>query len=232
MVKQKRTLGSTLADIFEIFFIGISVFFLVYVFVGQLMEVTGKSMFPTFKDKELIIVEKISVKYKNLERGEVVVFKSTDANPTLLIKRVIGLPGETIKVDEGKVFINGTQLSEPYLSQNTITSGKESIEEGAEYKIPENNIPENNEIVNTWTEDMYNLGKIIISKSSKYNTEITSEFVETPCRIWIGYIDNCGYGELHIKTKKKKTHIFACEVKHSNKNPDNLSTIQLCDNKL
>lgn len=108
-----------------------------YFFVGQLLEVTGDSMYPTFHDKEQIIAEKVSIKVKELERGEILIFEHPNEKGRLLIKRLIGLPGETIKIKNGKVYINGKELNEPYLS-DTTTEGQSFIKDGLEYKIREN----------------------------------------------------------------------------------------------
>ena len=132
---SKKWISEAALDFFETVFIGATVFVIVYLFVGQLLEVSGNSMYPTFKDREQIIAEKISIKYQDITRGEVVVFRNPREPAKLLIKRVIGLPGETIKVQNGFVFINGKQLDEPYLQPNVATAGKEVITEGVDYKI-------------------------------------------------------------------------------------------------
>lgn len=108
-----------------------------YFFVGQLLEVTGDSMYPTFYDKEQIIAEKLSIKVKDLKRGEILIFEHPFEKGRLLIKRLTGLPGETIRIRGGKVFINNVALEEPYLD-NITTEGQSFLKEGLEYKIPEN----------------------------------------------------------------------------------------------
>ena len=94
-------------------------------------------MLPTFQDKEQIIVEKVSIKYKPLERGEITVVRHPDNQQVFLIKRVIGLPGETIHFNEGDVFINGEILLEPYLNENTLTWGKTYIADGESITLNE-----------------------------------------------------------------------------------------------
>ncbi|MFZ2664596.1 MAG: signal peptidase I [Patescibacteria group bacterium] len=124
-------------DFFEITIICTAVFLIMYFFVGQLLEVTGDSMYPTFYDKEQIIAEKLSVKIKDLKRGEIIIFEHPSEEGRLLIKRLIGLPGETIKIKNGKVFINNTELEEPYLN-NVKTEGQNFLKDDIEYEIPEN----------------------------------------------------------------------------------------------
>lgn len=124
----------TLFDFFEWVFIGAAVCIIAYFFVGQPLEVSGTSMLPNFKDKEQIIAEKLSTKYMPLKRGEVLVFRHKQ-NGLLLIKRVLGLPGDTVMLSEGHVYINGTQLEEAYLEDNTKTSARAFLGENISFKI-------------------------------------------------------------------------------------------------
>ena len=135
-MKDKKLLN-VITDYFQIIFIFILVFGIIYFFVGQLFEVTGGSMLPNFHDKEQIIAEKLSVNLANIERGDVIIFKNPHENDRLLIKRIIGLPEEKIQLLDGFVYINGEKLEENYLIPGTETRGKRILEEGPEYKIPE-----------------------------------------------------------------------------------------------
>lgn len=135
MRKLAKKFFTYLLDFAEIVLIAVTLFIIVYLFVAQLLEVTGNSMYPTFKDKEQIIAEKVSVKLKELERGEIIIVKSPKDTSRLLIKRVIGLPGERIMVKGGKVFINGGELYEPYLPESTKTYEGSLVKEGLEYQI-------------------------------------------------------------------------------------------------
>jgi signal peptidase I len=85
-------------------------------FVAEPYLVRGTSMDPTFKNNDYLIVEKIS---KNIERGEVIIFKSPVDNRNL-IKRVIGLPGETVLLKSGKFQIKKTDGQLQTLSENYI----------------------------------------------------------------------------------------------------------------
>ena len=123
-------------DFFEIVFIASTVFIFVYFFVGQLLRVTGDSMYPTFIDGEQIIAEKISIKFKNLQRGEILIFKHPQNENRLLIKRVIALPGESLNLINGKVFIDGVELLEPYLQPNVKTYGLKTIADNTDFEVP------------------------------------------------------------------------------------------------
>ena len=89
------------------------VFFLTWFFtefVGQRTEVEGMSMSPTLKDKENLILDKISYRFRDPKRYEIVVFPPKYKENTYYIKRVIGLPGETVEIWKGEVYIDGQRL--------------------------------------------------------------------------------------------------------------------------
>lgn len=134
---KKRSFLTILFDFLEIAIISATIFLLVYLFVGQLLEVTGDSMHPTLLDKEQVIAEKLSIKFNPVERGDIVIFKHPEQNDKLLIKRVIGLPFDNIKIVDGNVFINSKQLNEFYLEPSVVTQPNKFITEGLEYTIPE-----------------------------------------------------------------------------------------------
>jgi signal peptidase I len=96
---------------------------LVLVFVVQPVKVEGTSMLPRLEDGERIFVNKL-VYYDipKVERGDIVVFWFPDDPSKSYIKRVIGLPGEFVHVRDGRVFVNGKQLIEPYLDPNKNVS--------------------------------------------------------------------------------------------------------------
>jgi len=91
-------------------------------FLIQPFYVKGASMEPNFHDHEYLIVDEISYRFNEPQRGDIVVFKYPNDPRQFFIKRIIGLPGERVKIDNNKVYINGTILNESYLSPNTETS--------------------------------------------------------------------------------------------------------------
>jgi signal peptidase I len=127
---------NALTDLFEFIIIGIIVTTLVFLFLGQPVKVTGDSMLPNFADGEHIIAEKISIKYARIERGEVVILKHPQHN-FLLIKRIIGLPGEKFKISQGNIYINGKMLEEDYI-ENGKTPAYGQLKENVEVTIPQN----------------------------------------------------------------------------------------------
>lgn len=91
--------------------------------------VPSESMFPTIKINDQIFVTKIYDTSK-IKRGDIIVFYSDELNE-LLIKRVIGLPGEKVEIkDDGSVFINGTKIDEPYVKNTSNQTGSFNVPEG------------------------------------------------------------------------------------------------------
>lgn len=88
---------------------------LVITFVGQRTEVDGASMEPTLSNGDNLIVDKLSYRFRDPERFDIIVFPFKYKEKTYYIKRIIGLPGETVQIDEqGNIYINGEILSESY----------------------------------------------------------------------------------------------------------------------
>lgn len=88
-------------------------------FIAQATRVDGLSMTPNLQDGERLIIEKLTYRIHPPERGDIVVLDPPSHTGIPLIKRVIGLPGEVIAVQEGHVLINGEVLPEPYLPEPT-----------------------------------------------------------------------------------------------------------------
>lgn len=124
-------------DIIETILVALSVFVVVYLFFLQPHEVVGPSMFPNFHDKEYILTDKFSYCHRTPNRGEVVIFNAPESPDKDFIKRVIGLPLETITVEDGKVFINDKALKEDYLPADLRTYGGQFLKEGQDVQIPQ-----------------------------------------------------------------------------------------------
>lgn len=93
-------------------------------FLFQPFFVRGQSMDPNFKNGDYLIIDEISYRFKGPERGEVIVFKYPQDPSDRFIKRVIGLPRETVEIKDGEITINGGQiLDEKYLPNDLLTSG-------------------------------------------------------------------------------------------------------------
>jgi len=93
-------------------------------YIFQPFIVQGQSMEPTFETGNYLIVDEISYRFREPQRGEVIVFKYPQNSSQRYIKRIIGLPGETIEVKNNKVFVNNKLLDEKnYFSQTGDTPG-------------------------------------------------------------------------------------------------------------
>ena len=93
--------------------------YLIHLFVITIFVVDGASMTPNFIDKEYLLMDRISYNWQPLKRGDVVAFAFPGAKNQKYIKRIIGLPGETIEIKDGSVFINNQKLIEPYVKIST-----------------------------------------------------------------------------------------------------------------
>ena len=87
---------------------------LIITFVGQRTRVCGHSMEATLHDGDNLIVDKLSYHFREPKRFEIIVFPYRHKENTYYIKRIIGLPGETVQVKDGYVYINGEKLDENY----------------------------------------------------------------------------------------------------------------------
>lgn len=122
-------------EFIEAFVISASVFVVVYLFLMQPHQVKGSSMHPTFKDKEYLLTDKITYKNRLPKFGDVIVFKAPVNENFDYIKRVVAVPGETVMIKGGKVYINNEPLDEYYLSQSVITSPGQFLLEGESYMV-------------------------------------------------------------------------------------------------
>ncbi len=101
--------------------------YLIITFVGQRTQVKGSSMEPTLSDNDNLIVDKLSYRFKDPQRFDIIVFPFQYEENTFYIKRIIGLPGETVQIDErGTIFINGEELKENYGREVMVSPGRAS----------------------------------------------------------------------------------------------------------
>jgi signal peptidase I len=101
-------------DIIAPVLLGLAVFALFHVTLGS-FKVYGSSMLPTIEEGEYIMVSKAAYFFHQPHRGDIIVFDSPQDPRTDLIKRIIGLPGDTVEIRDNKVFVDGTPLTESYI---------------------------------------------------------------------------------------------------------------------
>jgi len=122
-------------EFIEAFVISASVFVVVYLFLMQPHQVKGSSMFPTFKDKDYLLTDKITYNRTSPRFGDVIVFKAPVNENYDFIKRVIGLPGQSVMIKGGHVYIDGKILDEYYLSNEIVTNPGQFLLEGESYVV-------------------------------------------------------------------------------------------------
>ena len=111
---MKKVLKEILSTSLYLLFVLCAVYLVIH-FVGQRTQVQGSSMEPKLSSEDNLIVDKISYRFHEPERFDIVVFPFRYEENTFYIKRVIGLPGETIQIDEmGNILVNGEVLEESY----------------------------------------------------------------------------------------------------------------------
>ena len=118
------------------FIIIILVVLLVNIYIISFQQVVGPSMQENLYSGDIVVLNKIIYKFRDVKRCDVVSFEYDSKN---LVKRVIGLPGEYIEYKDNYLYINGTKYTEDYLDKDTITNDFKLEElKGNYYKIPDN----------------------------------------------------------------------------------------------
>lgn len=135
--EEKMNWGRFIFDVVEtlalagILFLGINA-------VSARVRVDGFSMIPTLEDGEFVLVSKLNYRFGDVERGDIIVFHYPMDPEQELIKRVIGLPGDTINVQNGIVSVNGQSLEEPYIAAAPAYSGEWMVPDGHLFVLGDN----------------------------------------------------------------------------------------------
>lgn len=130
-IPEKPNLLGVLIDILETLLLSVVLFFLINA-VSARIRIDGSSMEPNLHHGEFVIVSKINYRFGEPERGDVVVFDFPRNITQEYIKRVIGLPGDHILIEDGNVYVNEIILSEPYLIMEPQYEG--------EWDVPDNTL--------------------------------------------------------------------------------------------
>ena len=136
-----KKIGIFLLDMIQTVVLALSIFVIIYLFLVQPHQVKGISMFPNFHNGDYLLTDKISYRFNTPQRGDVIVFKAPPSEPCAeieceYIKRIIGLPGDKIKVQNGYIYINGQKLKEAYLPKDLTSSNGSYLREETEQIIP------------------------------------------------------------------------------------------------
>src|SRR5436305_12913692 len=127
--RQLRVLHSWVRDLC----ISVLISLFIILFVYQPVKVEGGSMEPGLEDQERIFINKLAYRLENIERGDVIVFRFPLDTRKNFIKRVIGLPGDRVRVTDGHVYLNGHLVPEPYVPEEYLDSRSYS-----EVRVPAN----------------------------------------------------------------------------------------------
>jgi len=134
---QTGSLKRIVLDILETLILAVVLYFGINA-VSVRVRVDGFSMNPTLQDGEYILVNRLAYKIGHPVRGDIIVFSFPMDPKQDLIKRVIGLPGESIFVQDGKVMINGVPLEEPYIAAPPIYNGTWEVPKGQLFVLGDN----------------------------------------------------------------------------------------------
>lgn len=157
-----KKFGLLVFEVIKVVLISLAIIIPIRYFLAQPFYVEGASMEPNFYDKEYLIIDEISYRFNEPQRGEVIVFKNPENTSVYFIKRIIGLPGEEVDIKDGHVYIDGATLVESYITEFSSEDYGPIILNDNEYFVLGDNrnnshdsrrigaIPENDIIGRTW----------------------------------------------------------------------------------
>lgn len=139
-------LGSALKEIAIFLVLAVVIVLPIRLFVAQPFVVEGESMYPTFDSGDYLIVDELTYHFSDPKRGDVIVFRFPGNESVFYIKRVIGLPGETVSITEGEVTItkpdgSTLELEEPYVVAEDATYTESTLVGPGEYYVMGDNRP-------------------------------------------------------------------------------------------
>jgi len=114
----------------------LSILVMVYLFIMSPQEINGASMEPNFYNGDYILTNKVVYRLKDPQRGDVVIFKSPKNKDIDYIKRVIGIPGDSVRLSKNTFYINDQPLNEEYLAPGVYIYGGSYLAEGEQLIVP------------------------------------------------------------------------------------------------
>lgn len=140
--RKAFSLGNFILEFVQSIVLALSVFVLLYLFVAQPNQVKGSSMVPNFTDGEYLLTDKLTYQFSTPQRGDVIVFKAPSTESCAedeceYIKRIIGVPGDSVMVQGGKVYLNGQLLNQFFLPDDFVTDSGSFCQDGKEVVVPE-----------------------------------------------------------------------------------------------
>jgi signal peptidase I len=130
---------SALREIVETVLFTLLIYILVRTFLFENYRVVGRSMEPTLQNDQFLVVSKLAYRLHQPQRGDIIVFRDPRDETRKLIKRIIGLPGDVVEIDNGTVIVNGHPLDEPYIeSPGRYSEAPQTIPEGQYFVLGDN----------------------------------------------------------------------------------------------
>ena len=138
---EKIIAGASLAyrffiDTLQTLLLAASVFLVIYIFLFRPFQVSGESMYPTFKDKEYILTNLIGLRFADPKLGDVIVFHAPIDKDKDFIKRVIGMSGDVVTLKDGDVYVNNKKLDESKYLHGVKTYGGSFMKENQPITVP------------------------------------------------------------------------------------------------
>lgn len=114
-------------EVIEVLAVALVSFFLIRTLIVQPFVVNGPSMEPTFYSDQYVLVDEITYRFREPERGEIIVFRNPRNEAEFYIKRIIGLPGETVAITDNGIEINREKLNESYINVKNGMMGQNNF---------------------------------------------------------------------------------------------------------
>lgn len=121
---NQATVKDFFIELLQVVIVALAIIIPVRYFFIKPFYVKGASMEPSFFDHEYLVIDEISYRFKEPVRGDIIVFRYPRDPKQYFIKRIVGLPGETVQITGNQVFINGERVEEEYLAEGEQTRGE------------------------------------------------------------------------------------------------------------
>jgi len=133
-----RKIYAFFIDTIQSILVAAAIFLVIYLFLFRPFQVNGESMFPNFKDRQYVLTNIIALRFHKPVMGDVIVFKAPPDPDKDFIKRVIGVPGDTVMIKDGDVYVNGTKLDQSsFLKDDVKTYGGAFLKDGDTVTVPD-----------------------------------------------------------------------------------------------
>ena len=122
-------------EVLQTIVIALAFYTVIHLFIAQPNKVEGSSMVPTFQTGDRIMTSKLTYRFGEPQRDDIVVFTPPNPHSGDYIKRIIGVPGDIVMLQNGQVFLNGKQLDEKYLPTGTKTVERQFLRDSSPYTV-------------------------------------------------------------------------------------------------